>query len=106
MVSLKFKKKHAGLPVFYSGSNECSLAPQFKWLDNTFKFKFEAFFRKEPKGRKGGAGWVSFTVFVLSDLFTSYSSYSSSFSACIKEPSLIFHIKNPPEGTNQPASPD
>jgi hypothetical protein len=39
MVSLKFFKKHAGLPVFYSGSNECSLAPQFKWLDNTFQQK-------------------------------------------------------------------
>ncbi len=32
-----FFKKHAGLLVFYSGSNECSLAPQFKWLDNTFE---------------------------------------------------------------------
>jgi hypothetical protein len=30
------KKKIAGLPVFYSGSNESSLDPQFKWLDNTF----------------------------------------------------------------------
>jgi hypothetical protein len=61
---------------------------------------------KEPKGRRGGAAWVSFTVFVLSDLIPSDASYSSSFSACIKEPSLIFHIKNPQEGTYQPASPD
>jgi hypothetical protein len=34
---IKKFKKHAGLPVFYSGSNESSLNPQFKWLDNTFK---------------------------------------------------------------------
>ena len=29
--------KLAGHLVFNSGSNESSLAPQFKWLDNTFK---------------------------------------------------------------------
>jgi hypothetical protein len=34
---LKNFKKLSGLPVFYSGLNECSLAPQFKWLDSTFK---------------------------------------------------------------------
>ncbi len=28
----------AGHLLFNSGSNESSLAPQFKWLDNTFKF--------------------------------------------------------------------
>jgi hypothetical protein len=27
----------AGHLLFNSGSNESSLAPQFKWLDNTFK---------------------------------------------------------------------
>ncbi len=27
----------AGHQLFNSGSNESSLAPQFKWLDNTFK---------------------------------------------------------------------
>ncbi len=27
----------AGHLLFISGSNESSLAPQFKWLDNTFK---------------------------------------------------------------------
>jgi hypothetical protein len=36
-VSLKKFYKLAGPPVFYSGLNESSLAPQFKWLDNTFK---------------------------------------------------------------------
>jgi hypothetical protein len=39
---VSFKKnvyKLAGLPVFYSGSNESSLAPQLKWLDNTFKIR-------------------------------------------------------------------
>jgi hypothetical protein len=35
--SLKLKKKLSGLHVFYSGSNESSLASQFKWLDSTFK---------------------------------------------------------------------
>ncbi len=34
---IKKKFKLAGPLVFYSGSNECSLAPQFKWMDNTFK---------------------------------------------------------------------
>jgi hypothetical protein len=29
----------AGHLLFNSGSNESSLAPQFKWLDNTFKAK-------------------------------------------------------------------
>jgi hypothetical protein len=29
----------AGLPVFYSRSNESSLTSQFKWLDNTYKEK-------------------------------------------------------------------
>ncbi len=28
----------AGHLLFNSGSNESSLAPQFKWLDNTFNF--------------------------------------------------------------------
>jgi hypothetical protein len=28
----------AGHLLFNSGSNESSLAPQFKWLDNTFKY--------------------------------------------------------------------
>jgi hypothetical protein len=36
-VSLKIKKKLAGPPVNYSGSNEPSLALQFKWLEYTFK---------------------------------------------------------------------
>jgi hypothetical protein len=30
-------KKLAGPPVYYSGSNEPSLAPQFRWLEYTFK---------------------------------------------------------------------
>jgi hypothetical protein len=30
----------AGHLLFNSGSNESSLAPQFKWLDNTFKLIF------------------------------------------------------------------
>ncbi len=30
----------AGHLLFNSGSNESSLAPQFKWLDNTFKWHF------------------------------------------------------------------
>ncbi len=34
---IKIKKKLAGPPVYYSRSTEPSLAPQFKWLDNTFK---------------------------------------------------------------------
>ncbi len=34
--------KLAGLSVFYSGSNESSLAPQFKLLDNTFKLDLNA----------------------------------------------------------------
>ncbi len=38
IASLKIKnKKLAGPPVYYSGSNEPSLAPRVKWLDNTFK---------------------------------------------------------------------
>jgi hypothetical protein len=37
-------KKLAGLPVFYSGSNESSLAPQFKWPGITFKHQFTADF--------------------------------------------------------------
>ncbi len=32
-----FFTKLAGPPVYYSGSNEPSLAPQFKWPDNTFE---------------------------------------------------------------------
>jgi hypothetical protein len=32
--------------LFNSGSNESSLAPQFKWLDNTFKPNFGGFFPK------------------------------------------------------------
>jgi hypothetical protein len=35
IVSFKNVKNLAGLTVFYSGSNESSLAPQFKWLDNS-----------------------------------------------------------------------
>jgi len=35
-VSLTIFFKLAGLPVFYSGLNESSLAPQFQWLDNIF----------------------------------------------------------------------
>jgi hypothetical protein len=35
----------AGHLLFNSGSNESSLAPQFKWLDNTFN-----------DGRGGGGG--------------------------------------------------
>ncbi len=34
---IKILFKLAGHLVFNSGSNESSLAPQFKWLDNTFK---------------------------------------------------------------------
>ncbi len=30
------KKKLAGLPVYYRGTNEPCLAPQFKWLEYTF----------------------------------------------------------------------
>jgi hypothetical protein len=30
--------KLAGSPVYYSGSNEPSLATQFKWLEYNFKF--------------------------------------------------------------------
>jgi hypothetical protein len=30
-------KKLAGPPVYYGGMNEHSLAPQFKWLEYTFK---------------------------------------------------------------------
>jgi hypothetical protein len=37
IVSLKFVKRLAGAPVYYSRSNEPSLAPQFKWLENAFK---------------------------------------------------------------------
>jgi len=36
IASLKIKKKLAGPLVYYSGSNEHSLAPQFKWLEYTF----------------------------------------------------------------------
>ena len=36
IVSFKNNFKLAGPLVFYSGSNESSLAPQFKWLDTTF----------------------------------------------------------------------
>jgi hypothetical protein len=63
---------------------------------------------KELKGRRGGAVWVSFTVLILSYLIPSDASYSSSFSACIKEPSLIYHIKKKHQKgpTNHPASPD
>ena len=32
----------AGHLLFNSGSNESSLAPQFKWLDNTFKYRVAA----------------------------------------------------------------
>ena len=38
----------AGHLLFNSGSNESSLAPQFKWLDNTFK----CIGRKKKKQRK------------------------------------------------------
>jgi hypothetical protein len=38
IASLKFLfKKPAGPPVYYSGSNEPSLAPQFKWPYNSIK---------------------------------------------------------------------
>ncbi len=33
----------AGHLLFNSGSNESSLAPQFKWLDNTFKLILYSF---------------------------------------------------------------
>jgi hypothetical protein len=33
----------AGHLLFNSGSNESSLAPQFKWLDNTFNPNFASF---------------------------------------------------------------
>jgi hypothetical protein len=36
---LKKNFKLAGSLVFYSGSNESSIARQFKWLNNTFKDK-------------------------------------------------------------------
>jgi len=35
----------AGHLLFNSGWNESSLAPQFKWLDNTFKALLEKCFR-------------------------------------------------------------
>ncbi len=37
---IKKNLKLAGPPVYYSWSNAPSLAPQFKWLDNTFKVLF------------------------------------------------------------------
>ncbi len=41
----------AGHLLFNSGSNESSLAPQFKWLDNTFKvFLIESDFLKVIDG--------------------------------------------------------
>jgi hypothetical protein len=41
--SLKILKKLAGPPDNYGGSNEPSLAPQFKWLEYTFKIFVEFF---------------------------------------------------------------
>jgi hypothetical protein len=37
IASLKFKKKLAGPPVYYTGSNEPSHAPKFECPDNTYK---------------------------------------------------------------------
>jgi hypothetical protein len=44
----------AGHLLFNSGSNESSLAPQFKWLDNTFKWQLEAMPILAVMGWKGG----------------------------------------------------
>jgi hypothetical protein len=40
----------AGHLLFNSGSNESSLAPQFKWLDNTFKVRKQHLVGKELAG--------------------------------------------------------
>ena len=40
IVSLRFKKKLVGPPVYYTGSSEPSHAPTFDWPDNTFKTTF------------------------------------------------------------------
>ncbi len=34
---LNLKKKLAGLPIYYTRSNEPSHAPEFEWSDSTFK---------------------------------------------------------------------
>jgi hypothetical protein len=52
-VSLKIFKKLAGPLVYYSGSNEHSLAlaPQFKWLEYTFKQEYTGS-RTKPSCRR------------------------------------------------------
>jgi hypothetical protein len=41
----------AGHLLFNSGSNESSPAPQFKWLDNTFKYIFLDQFYSKSKAQ-------------------------------------------------------
>jgi hypothetical protein len=40
----QIKKKLSGPPVYYRGSNEPSLAPQFKWQKHTLKMQKNLFF--------------------------------------------------------------
>ena len=45
----------AGHLLFNSGSNESTLAPQFKWLDNTFKSDLQRGFVVDDVGRNAPA---------------------------------------------------
>jgi hypothetical protein len=73
----------AGHLLFNSGSNESSLAPQFKWLDNTFNsvntklsnnFKDKKLYKLLPIFKYGSpmATMKTFIVLLESTLFTSW----------------------------------